>query len=312
MNKDWVVETQDLTKQYKTHLVAVNRLNLRVQRGEIYGFVGPNGAGKTTTLRMLLGLIRPTSGSVRVLGATPGSPQSLSCLGALIETPTFYPYLSGSDNLRVVARYAGVDSQQVETALAQVKLTNRGDDRFQTYSLGMKQRLGVAAALIKAPAFLILDEPTNGLDPSGMADMRTLIRKLGNDGRTVLFSSHHLGDVAELCDRVGVISGGRLVAEGTVDELRGTGRLLIRAEPLDAARGHIENLVGSECVQMSDGALSVDVDANQAPTLSRELIANGVAILEIRPAERSLDEVFFALTGGQTAIETSHRDQGEV
>lgn len=291
-----VVETDELTKRYATGQLAVDRLALRVRRGEIYGFIGPNGAGKTTTLRMLVGLIAPTAGTVRVLGAPPSSPESLGRLGALIETPTFYPYLSGRDNLRAMALYAGCDRHAVEAAMAQVKLTDRASDRFQTYSLGMKQRLGVAAALLKDPAFLILDEPTNGLDPPGMADMHALIQDLGRSGRTVLFSSHLLGDVAALCDRVGVIAGGRLVVEGTVAELCGEGDLVLRADPLSVAQGTVAAIVGVDRVRVADGALVVNAGSAQVPAVSRALAAAGVAVLELRRRERPLAEVFFELT----------------
>ena len=189
-------------------------LILRVHRGEVYGFLGPNGAGKTTTLRMLLGLVRPTSGTVQVLGHEPGREAALARLGALVETPGFYAHLSGGDNLRVLARYSGVESSRVRTVLEQVGLSSRARDGFAGYSLGMKQRLGVAAALLKDPELLILDEPTNGLDPEGVADMRDLIRSLGRGERTVLLSSHLLAEVEQVSDRVGVVREGRLVAEG--------------------------------------------------------------------------------------------------
>src|SRR6266511_342798 len=230
-----VIETRDLGKRYGDRIVAVDRLVMRVRRGEVYGFLGPNGAGKTTTLRMLLGLVRPTSGSALVLGAAPGSPEGLARIGALIETPTFYPFLSGRDNLRVLALHAGIPEAQIGPALAEVELSARAGDRFETYSLGMKQRLGIAAALIKDPELLILDEPTNGMDPAGMAEMRTFIRSLGRGTRTVLLSSHLMTEVEQICDRVGVISKGSLVGEGTVDELRGGESLWLRAEPVDRA-----------------------------------------------------------------------------
>jgi ABC-2 type transport system ATP-binding protein len=222
---DFPVHTEGLTKRYG-NLTAVDALDLDVRAGEIYGFLGPNGAGKTTTLRMLLGLVRPTSGSIRVLGEPPGRHGGV---GALIEGPAFYPYLSGRDNLRVLARYSGTHAGRIDVALDLVDLAGRAGDRYGTYSLGMKQRLGMAAALLKDPRLLILDEPTNGLDPAGMADVRTLIRRLGAAGCTVLLSSHLLGEVQQICDRVGVIAGGRLVAESTVAELRGTADLWVAA-----------------------------------------------------------------------------------
>ena len=213
-NTHLVVETQDLGKRYGERIVAVDGLNLEVRRGEVYGFLGPNGAGKTTTLRMLLGLIRPTTGAALVLGARPGTPEGLGRVGALIETPTFYPYLSGRDNLRVLARYAGVSETRIATVLEEVDLTARAGDRFRTYSLGMKQRLGIAAALLKDPELLILDEPTNGMDPVGIAEMRPFIRSLGRGDRTVLLSSHLMSEVEQVCDRVGVISQAGSSARG--------------------------------------------------------------------------------------------------
>jgi ABC-2 type transport system ATP-binding protein len=215
------VQTTALSKRYGNGVLAVDRLELRVRRGEVYGFLGPNGAGKTTTLKMLLGLIRPTSGQATVMGLPPGDPAGLARVGALVESPSFYPYLSGRDNLRVVAHSCGLSKARVEAALEEVDLGGRARDAFQTYSLGMKQRLGVAAALVKEPDLLILDEPTNGLDPQGMVEMRHLIRELGRGERTVLLSSHLLNEVEQICDRVGVIVNGRLVAEGTVEEVRG-------------------------------------------------------------------------------------------
>ena len=294
--EDFLVETKDLTKRYGSRIVAVDGVNLMVRRGEAYGFLGPNGAGKTTTMRMLLGLIRPTSGAASVLGRPPGHPESLARVGALIESPAFYPYLSGRDNLRVMARYAGVPKTGIEAALETVDLAERARDKFSTYSLGMKQRLGVAAALLKDPELLILDEPTNGLDPAGMADMRALIRRLGSGERTVLFSSHQLGEVEQICDRVGVISAGRLIAESTVEELRGKGALLVGAKPLDRAREHVEQLLGAEQVEVLDGTLRLDADPAIAGRINRELVGAGVEVTELRPIERTLEEVFLEMT----------------
>ena len=292
-----MIETRNLTKRYGSRIVAVDSLNLTIRRGEVYGFLGPNGAGKTTTLRMLLGLIRPTSGKASVLGRPPGDPEGLARVGALIEAPAFYPHLSGWRNLRVIARYAGVPKERIEAALDAVELTDRASDKFKTYSQGMKQRLGVAAALLKDPELLILDEPTNGLDPAGMADMRVLIRRLGSGDRTVLLSSHLLGEVEQICDRVGVIRNGKLVAQGTVGQLRGQARLLVRADPMDRARQLVEEMHGVEQVQVSDGALVVATDAARAGEITRELVTSGVVVSELRPVERSLEETFLELTG---------------
>jgi ABC-type multidrug transport system ATPase subunit len=291
-----VIETHALGKRYGDSIVAVDRLDLRVRRGEVYGFLGPNGAGKTTTLRMLVGLIRPTSGRAQVLGAPPGSRPALARTGALIEAPGFYPSLSGRDNLRVLARHAGVSEGRIAGALDAVGLADRGGDDFRTYSLGMKQRLGIAAALLKDPELLILDEPTNGMDPAGMADMRTFIRDLGQERRTVLLSSHLMTEVEQVCDRVGVISRGALVAEGTVDELRGRERLLLRAEPLDEAVRLVGSLRGIEDVTRFDGVLRVAAGSVPAHEIARALVEAGLAVNELRPDRASLEEVFFELT----------------
>jgi ABC-2 type transport system ATP-binding protein len=292
-----VIETRDLTKVYGAHTRAVDGLDLSVRRGEVYGFLGPNGAGKTTTLRILLGLVRPTSGTASVLGRPPGHPDGLIRLGAMVEEPAFYPYLSGRDNLRVIARYAGLTDEGIDAALDAVDLRGRGADRYRTYSQGMRQRLGVAAALLKSPALLILDEPTNGLDPAGVADMRSMIRRLGSGDRTVLLSSHMLGEVQQICDRVGVISHGALIAEGTVDELRGGGSVMVRATPLDQARERAERLLGSGRVEVADGVLRLAADPADVPRINRELVLAGVAVSELREVERTLEDVFLELTG---------------
>jgi ABC-type multidrug transport system ATPase subunit len=287
---DFLIETRGLSKRYGERVVAVDRLAMRVRRGEVYGFLGPNGAGKTTTLRMLLGLVRPSSGTALVLGAPPGSPQSLARVGALIESPTFYPYLSGRDNLRVLARYAGAAESRIEPVLDEVGLLRRADDRFRTYSLGMKQRLGIAAALLKEPELLILDEPTNGMDPAGMAEMRRFIRGLGRGGRTVLLSSHLMSEVEQICDRVGVIADGRLVREGIVDELRGEESLWVRADPIQRAERVLAGVRGVEQVARSDGGLRVTADVAAAPALARALVEADIALSELYPHRDSLED----------------------
>ena len=289
------ISISGLVKRFGPTL-ALDGLELEVRTGEVHGFLGPNGAGKTTTLRMLAGLVRPTAGSASVLGDQPGSPQALARTGVLIEAPRFYPYLSGRDNLRVVARYAGVGDRRVDLALDTVDLAGRGGDRYAGYSLGMKQRLGVAAALLKDPELLILDEPTNGLDPAGMRDMRALLRDLGERGHTVLLSSHLLAEVQQLCDRVGVISGGRLLAESTVDDLLGQAGLLVRAEPAGRARECLEGLVGAGNVAVVDGSFRLRTGPEQAGRVSRALADAEVTLTELRPLERTLEEVFLEMT----------------
>ncbi|HXC78856.1 MAG TPA: ABC transporter ATP-binding protein [Candidatus Acidoferrum sp.] len=302
MSSTNIVETRGLTKRYASGVVAVQDLNLNVHRGEVYGFLGPNGAGKTTTLRMLVGLIRPTSGRATVVDGAPGSAPSLRRVGAMVESPAFWPYLSGRDNLRVLARYCGAPEKRVESLLDEVDLSQRARERFANYSTGMKQRLGLAAALLKDPELLILDEPTNGLDPQGMADFRELITRIGQGARTVLLSSHLLGEVEQICTRVGVIAKGRLVAEGSIDELRGGSRLLIRATPSDRARALLEQEVGAENVALADGVFSVKLDPDRAGTINRHLVEAGLEVTELRAGERSLEDVFMELTGTEGGL----------
>jgi ABC-2 type transport system ATP-binding protein len=291
-----VITTRRLTKRYGNDVVAVADLDLSVRRGEVYGFLGLNGAGKTTTLRMLLGLIRPTSGTVVVAEHRPGDPAGLAQIGSLVESPAFYPYLSGRENLRVIATYAGVPQSRVDPALEEVELLDRGKDRFGTYSMGMKQRLGVAAALLKEPELMILDEPTNGLDPQGVVEMRSLIRRLGRGSRTVFLSSHLLSEMEQVCDRVGIIRQGRLVREGTVDELRGEPAVTVRATPLDAARRTLEQMVGAAAVTAVDGTLRIAANPESAADINAKLVEAHIRVSELRPAERSLEEIFLKVT----------------
>jgi ABC-2 type transport system ATP-binding protein len=297
MENTTIVETHSLTKRYGGGVLAVNSVDMSVRRGEVYGFLGPNGAGKTTTLRMLVGLIRPTSGTATVAGHAPGGPAGLARIGALIESPGFYPYLSGRENLKVVADLASVSTRRVDEVLDMVELASRAGRKFGTYSTGMKQRLGVAGALLKDPDLLILDEPTNGLDPQGMAEMRKLIKDIGQGDRTVLLSSHLLGEVEAICDRVGVISNGKLVTQSTVQELLGEEGVLVRAQPADAAQEVLTTMFGAEAVSRQDGAIYLKTDPGKSLEINRALGAAGIGVSELRPIERSLEEVFFQLTG---------------
>ncbi|MBB3677218.1 ABC-2 type transport system ATP-binding protein [Modestobacter versicolor] len=291
---DEVVVISRLTKRYGSR-AAVEDLSLTVRRGEVYGFLGPNGAGKTTTLRALLGLVRPTSGTATVLGRPAGAPSP--GVGALIEGPGFYPYLSGRQNLRVLARYAGAAPDRVDAVLGTVDLLDRADDRYSTWSLGMKQRLGVAAALLKDPEVVVLDEPTNGLDPAGITDMRALLRRLAADGRTVLLSSHLLGEVEQVCDRVAVISAGRLVVEGSVDELVGLRRLVVEAEPLGEAAAVATRLLGADRVSVVDGALHLQAGPEDAARVNRALVHADVDVTGLRQEAQTLEAVFLRMTG---------------
>jgi ABC-2 type transport system ATP-binding protein len=297
-----VVEIDALTKRYGPRTV-VDRLSMRVRRGEVFGFLGPNGAGKTTTLRMLMGLVRPTSGSASVLGRPAGARGSN--VGALIEGPGFYPYLSGRENLRLLAAYAGVGRDRIGEVLRTVDLTDRAEDRYGTYSLGMKQRLGVAAALLRDPQVVLLDEPTNGLDPAGITDMRAVLRRLGTEGRTVVLSSHLLGEVEQVCDRVAVVSQGRLVVESTVGELLGLGRVLVEARPLSRAAEVAAALLGSDRVTVVDGALHLQVRPDDIGSVNRALVLADVEVTGLRRVARTLEEAFLQITRSSPAEDQS-------
>ena len=297
-----IIDANQLTKRYGEDVLAVDALDLHVRRGEVYGFLGPNGAGKTTTLRMLLGLIRPTSGHATVAGHAPGAPAGLARIGALIEGPAFYPYLSARENLKVMADYARVSHARVDPALDEVDLLDRAKDKYGSYSMGMKQRLGVAAALLKEPELMILDEPSNGLDPQGVVEIRTLLRRLGSGNRTVILSSHLMSEIEQTCDRVGILRHGRMIAEGTVDEVRGTSALLIRATPQDLARRTLDVLLGDgKSVSIRDGALRVDVNPDRAGAINSALVQAGVTVSELRVDEQSLEEVFLKITEEEAA-----------
>lgn len=298
------ISAEALTKRYGPE-TAVEELDLRVRHGETYGLLGPNGAGKTTTLRMLLGLTSPTSGKVSVLDQKPGPVSGLSGVGALVETPAFYPYLSGRKNLELMARLSGTKhgsgEDPVGSALRQVGMEKRASDKFKKYSLGMKQRLGIASALLGEPEVLILDEPTNGLDPRGVAEMRGLIRELGGRGSTIVLSSHMLGEVEQVCDRVGMMSRGRMVSEGSVGELRGRHEeIVIRAEPAEEAL-RVAREAGFEILGETgaDGALRFAAAEESVPELAERLVGAGVRIHELRPERRSLEEAYLEVAGAE-------------
>lgn len=307
---DYVIQTEALTKRYGRARLAVDGLSLKVRRGEVYGFVGPNGAGKTTALRMFLGLVRPSSGCCELLGKKPGAPEALARTGALVESPAFYPYLSGRDNLELLSRHAGVPCSRIGPVLEEVDLAGRGGDRYRTYSLGMKQRLGMAAALLKDPELLILDEPTNGLDPAGMAEMRLLIRRLGRGNRTVLISSHLMGELEQICDRVGIVKNGRLIREATLAELRRGARIRIRTTSPAAARELLASLPWIDRVEHiveEDGcqSLMVTADSGRASEINRLLVEAGYEVKELGTVTLSLERVFLNLTGEEITNEAT-------
>jgi ABC-2 type transport system ATP-binding protein len=297
------IETTRLTKRYGP-LTAVDNLDLRVERGEIFGFLGPNGAGKTTTMRMLLGLIRPTQGHVRMLGMDIATqlPQVLARTGSMIEEPAFYPYLSGRDNLRAVARLTGTPEAHVAAILDRVDLTDAAGKKFRTYSMGMKQRLAVGAALLTDPELLILDEPANGLDPAGIVEMRALMKELKDEGRTVMISSHVLHEVEQICDRIAIVNGGRIVVQGTVHDLLHSGsRVEVRVRnPREAAR-LLSAVPWVGNVEPAGDSLLVSAPLQRAEEINAILAGGGLYASIIRPVESSLEQYFLEVTGGIAA-----------
>ncbi len=296
---DAAIEMRGLTKRYG-EITAVDGVSVALPRGGVTGFVGPNGAGKTTTIRMLMGLIRPTSGDASILGHPIARPQEyLPKVGALIESPSFYPQLSGRRNLRALALLGGHDPTRVEDLLAQVGLAGRGDDAFSTYSLGMKQRLGIAAALLPDPELLILDEPTNGLDPAGIREIRTLLVELGKAGKTVFVSSHLLAEVQRMCDRLLMIRKGRVVFTGTVEELLSS-QVGILARPDDAGQRPalvaLCKAAGYEAEER-DGAVLVHAPHAWAGALNKAAMGAGVVLRELRPQSGDLEETVLTMTG---------------
>jgi ABC-2 type transport system ATP-binding protein len=296
------VVTTGLTKQFGDRRV-VDDLDLTIPSGSVCGFVGPNGAGKTTTIRMLLGLIRPTSGRGRILsGDIQDPPSYLAQVGALIESPAFYPPLSGRDNLLVLTRLGQLPSSTIDPVLERVGLADRARDRFSRYSLGMKQRLGIAAALLAEPSLLILDEPTNGLDPAGIVEMRSLIRSLADEGMTLFVSSHLLSEIEHVCDHVIMIRSGRSVFQGSVAELRGlrSAELVLRPEAAGQL-GILAQLIsdrGLEAeIEEATSSVIVAGGGSLAGELNRAAFESGVTITHLAEREGSLEEAYFTLTG---------------
>jgi ABC-2 type transport system ATP-binding protein len=293
------IETSGLTKAY-ARMVAVDHLDLKVERGEIFGFLGPNGAGKTTTMRMLLGLVQPTAGSARVLGMDISThlPAVLARTGAIIENPTFYPYLSGRDNLRACARLTGMPDDRIPTILALMDLTQAADRPFKTYSLGMKQRLAVGAALLHQPDLLILDEPANGLDPAGIVEMRDLMKRLKAEGHTVLISSHVLHEIEQICDRIAIMNRGRVVVQGRVEDLLGSQDILaVRVAPLADAERVLRAEPWISSVTRDGEQLIVAAPLARSADVTRVLAEQGLYVAELRPREQSLEQYFLDVTG---------------
>jgi ABC-2 type transport system ATP-binding protein len=315
---DTPVEARGLVKQYG-RITAVDHVDLTVNRGDVYGFLGPNGAGKTTALRMMLGLIYPTAGSVRLFGRDPigEGAAALDGVAGFVEAPRFYPYMSARTNMRMMAAYDGDEApERVEEALETVELTGRADDKVGGYSHGMRQRLGIAAALLRRPNLLLLDEPATGLDPGGMRDMRTLIRRLADGGMTVLLSSHLLAEVEELCDRVAIIRAGRIVYEGAIHELKASAASAYRLRTSDnaTALGVCQAQTGVAAARIEGADIRMEAGEPTIAELSVALIEAKLQITALVPEGATLEDLFFRLTEGSTPgeIEVPDRPAGVV
>ena len=299
-----VVEARGLGKRYDD-IVAVDGVDLTIEAGDVYGFLGPNGAGKTTTLRMLLGLITPTAGSSRLFGRDPmiEGPRALDGVAGFVEAPRFYPYLSARRNLELCAAFDGGESaERIDEALAVVDLTARAKHKVGGYSHGMRQRLGVAASLIRQPRLLILDEPQTGLDPAGIRDMRDLVRTLSEQGMTVLLSSHVLAEVDEICNRIAIILSGRILYEGDLPGLRERTRqssgYALRTTDDAAARSILGDRFGAVTLADEEPGLIVGCAEDEVAGISLVLAAEGIGVVSLTSTRRTLEEIFLELTGG--------------
>ncbi len=295
------IEIFGLTKRFGNY-TAVDSLTFRVPRGSIFGFLGPNGAGKTTTLGMLLGLVPIDGGTAELLGhdVRTNLSQALARTGALVERPALYPYMSGRRNLSLLARLAGINDQTIiDRALADVDLTERANAKFGGYSTGMKQRLGIAAALIKQPELIILDEPTSGLDPAGQIEIRNLVRNLAQSGRTIVLSSHLLNEVQEVCSHVAIIDRGKLIQTGLLSEILAQEEIIeIRVvDGVEQACELLRTLPDVKRAEILDGRLILDAPAALTATINRTLIEAGFDVSSLNARESKLEERFLDLTG---------------
>jgi ABC-2 type transport system ATP-binding protein len=308
-----VIEVEGLHKDYrrfrKPPSRAVDGLDFTVPAGGVFGFLGPNGAGKTTTIRCLLGLVRASGGRTELLGADPQRDLAsvIGRVGSMVETPALFPGFTGRRNLALLGETQGIGPQRVDAVLERVGLGDRADDRFKTYSLGMKQRLGLAAALLRDPELLILDEPANGLDPAGIKEIRELLRSLGAEGRTVFVSSHQLAEVQQICDRVAILARGKLIAQGTVAEVLSQGHsrgLLVRvaAAQRDQAVGVLTGAgYSAEAIGGSDDGVRVSAVSGPeaASAVNQALAGAGLFLSELRTDEVDLETVFLELTASE-------------
>ncbi|HLM48943.1 MAG TPA: ABC transporter ATP-binding protein [Solirubrobacteraceae bacterium] len=303
------IEARGLVKRYG-RITAVDHVDLTVQAGDVYGYLGPNGAGKTTSLRMLLGLIRPDEGAARLFGHDPMAEgaRALDGVAGFVEAPRFYAYMTGRRNLEMMAAFDGFEAKgRIDEALETVDLTDRQRDKVGGYSHGMRQRLGIAGALLRRPRLLLLDEPTTGLDPAGMRDMRVLVRRLADHGITVLLSSHIMSEVEELCDRLAIIRSGSVIYEGAMRELLAStaGQYELRTTDDDRAREVLRGRPGVSDVAQTPGGLTFTGDEDAAAALSVALVEAGLAIRALSPRTATLEELFFRMTEGDPAAAPS-------
>ena len=294
-----IIAASNLTKRFR-RVLAVDGLDLEVERGEVFGFLGPNGAGKSTTLRMMVGLVRPTRGSVRLFGHDVWRERcaALRNVGAMIEAPAFYKYLSGRDNLRVLYNTGGdCTRKQIDEVLDVVGLLERANDKVKSYSQGMRQRLGIALAILGKPDLVLMDEPTNGLDPQGMKEVRDLISRLSREmNLTVFVSSHLLHEVEQICTRIAVVDKGRVIKSGRVsDLLKQSESYDVDAHPVEAARQAIDGLAWASVEAILDGILNVRLTGGSAAELNRALVEQGVAVSALIPRQPSLEELYLRL-----------------
>ena len=302
-NGDLVVRTEHLTKHFGK-LVAVDDLNLEVHRGQVFGFLGPNGSGKSTTMCMMLGLIAPTSGNIEIFGLSVKNNLAdiLGKVGAVMESPGFYPYLSGWDNLKVFARISRQSTDdRIKEVLTLVDLADRAQDKFSGYSQGMKQRLAIACALLHDPEFIVFDEPTSGLDPAGMKEIRELITKLGQEGKTVFLNSHLLHEVEQVCDHVAIIKKGKVVALGAPNDLIKHGdSVQIRVTDIDKAVALLNEEDWVSSVTREGDLLILKAPTERATDISALLAKNGVFVSEMKARDESLESIFLELTEEET------------
>jgi ABC-type multidrug transport system ATPase subunit len=293
---DVILRTENLSKAYGSFL-AVDRIDLNVRQGEVFGFLGPNGAGKTTTIAVLLGLMHATAGKVEIFGqkVTPGRTQALRNVGSLVGDPGLIPHLSGRENLRLLAKLNGIEPTRVEEVLEIVDMTQAADRKFGGYSMGMKQRLGLAAALLHRPKLLILDEPTNGLDPAGMREIRELLRKLAEQGITVFLSSHLLHEVEQVCDRVAVLKEGRIVAEGTVSELLGNQKMVKAWVSNPKAAAEVLRTL-PQVKKVSPNGVYVEIEGAPSERVIETLVEHGMTPSEVLYRKSDLEHIFLELT----------------